>query len=103
MITSIYVTVSGYDEAKKLAKLLLEKKLVACANIFPITSIYYWKGELQNDNEHAMIMKTQTDLVDKLITELKEYHSYEVPCIVSWDVAKGNEDYIAWVEDETKQ
>lgn len=102
MITSIYVTVSSNAEAKELAKMLLEKKLIACANIFPIESIYFWNGQLQEDNEHAIIMKTQTKLVDEVIIELKKLHSYDVPCIVSWDVANGNKEYIAWVKEETK-
>ncbi len=101
MYTSVYITASSMDEAKGLAKTLLEKKLIACANLFPINSIYYWNNELQEDNEFAMILKTRAELVDKLLVEVKNIHSYDVPCIVTWPIAKGSEEYLSWIDHET--
>jgi len=102
MFTSIYVTAKSDNEAKAIARALIEKKLIACANLFPITSLYYWDNELQDDAEIAIIMKTRSNLVDSVINELKKIHSYDVPCIVSWPIANGNSEYLAWVEQETQ-
>jgi periplasmic divalent cation tolerance protein len=102
MFNSIYVTASSETEAKEIAKSMLEKHLIACANLFPISSYYYWDGKLQEDSEFGMIMKTRAELVDQLIDELKKMHSYDVPCIVSWPIDKGNEEYLSWIENETK-
>lgn len=101
MFSSVYMTTSSVDEAKEIAKKLLDKKLIACANMFPITSLYYWDDKLCDDSEFAVIMKTRTELLDELIEQIKKNHSYEVPCIVSWDISNGNEDYLGWIEKET--
>jgi len=103
MYNSIYVTAGSEHEAKVIAKKLLEQKLIACANIFPVNSLYYWDGDLQDDAEFALIMKTKTELVEQLINELKKIHSYDVPCIVSWSIAAGNEEYLSWIKQETKK
>ena len=101
MFSSVYITVNSEHEAKGIAKSLLDKRLIACANLFPITSLYYWNDKFQEDKEIAMIMKTRTSLMDKLIEELKKIHPYEVPCIVSWNISRGYVDYLSWVEQET--
>jgi periplasmic divalent cation tolerance protein len=101
--TSIYVTTGSMDEAKKIAKDLLDQKLIACANMFPITSLYFWDDALQEDSEIAVIMKTRSGLVDTLIEEIKKIHSYDVPCIVSWEIVTGNQEYLSWVGAETKE
>ena len=102
MFASIYVTAGTELEAKNVTMTLLDKKLIACANIFPINSLYYWENKLQEDNEFALIMKTRVELVETLIDELKEIHSYDVPCIVSWPIDKGNSDYLSWITKETQ-
>lgn len=101
MFSSVYITTSSEAEAKEIAKKLLDKKLIACANMFPISSLYYWENKLCDDSEFAVIMKTRAELLDELIEQIKKIHSYEVPCIVSWDISKGNEDYLKWIEKET--
>ena len=101
MYVSVYVTTSSEHEAKDIAKNLLDQRLIACANLFPITSLYFWDEKLQEEAEIAIIMKTRAGLVDILIDELKKLHSYDVPCIVSWDIIKGNEEYLSWIKGET--
>jgi periplasmic divalent cation tolerance protein len=102
MFVSIYITVGMEKEAKNIAKTLLKKKLIACANLFPVMSLFYWEDRLQEDDEIALIMKTRNELVDKVIDEIKKLHSYEIPCIVVWQISKGNEDYLSWIEKETQ-
>ena len=99
---TVYVTAKDEEEARKIANHLLEKRLIACANMFKIESIYRWKSAVENENEIAMIMKTQESNIQGIISEVKAVHSYEVPCVVSWPIADGNPDYLKWIKDETK-
>lgn len=97
----IYITTSGASESKKIARTLLEEKLVACTNTIPqINSLYLWKGEIEEDDESILIAKTKTDKVDQVIKRVGEIHSYETPCILQLEVKKGFECYLQWMEDE---
>jgi periplasmic divalent cation tolerance protein len=97
----VYVTAADEKEARDVADLLLKKRLVACANIFPITSLYWWKGEIENDSEMALIMKTQEKHKNQIISEIRSIHSYEMPCIEFLQISDGNPDYLKWIEEET--
>ena len=92
----IYITCKDIDEAKKISRHLIEKKLVACANIFPINNIYPWKNEIKEDNEVVVLLKTNNNYED-IETEIKKLHSYKVPAIYSWTVDKINKDYLNWI------
>jgi periplasmic divalent cation tolerance protein len=81
---------------------MLDMRLVACANIFPIESIYWWKGKKETANEFALIFKTTAARVRRLVRELKKAHSYDVPCIVTWPIPEGNGDYLKWISSETR-
>ena len=97
----VYVTTKNEEEARKIANNLLEKRLVACANFFPIKSLYWWKGKIEKDNEVAIIMKTQKRNIKSIVTEVKELHSYDVPCIEFLSIEAGNPDYLEWIKNET--
>jgi len=99
---AIYITTKDEEEAKKIGKALVEEKLAACVNIHPIESIYRWEGKVQEEGEAAMFVKTKAELADKVIQRVKELHSYEVPCIVCFPIAKGNADFLKWIEESTK-
>ena len=97
----IYITCKDINEAKKISRHLIEKKLVACANIFPINSIYSWENEIKQANEVVVLLKTNNSY-EKVETEIKKLHSYDTPAIYSWTVDKINKDYLNWVNKETK-
>ena len=99
---SIYITTKDEDEARKIGRTLVEEKLAACINIHPIESIYRWEGEIEEEGEVAMLVKTKAELADRVIERVKELHSYEVPCIVSFSIDKGNPDYLKWIEESTR-
>jgi len=99
---TVYVTAKSRAEARKLATLMLDMRLAACANIFPIESIYWWKGKMENSREVALIFKTTAVRVRRLVRELRKAHSYAVPCIVTWPIQEGNSDYLKWISDETR-
>ena len=79
MYRSIYMTLQDEKEARKLGLTLVEEKLVACVNYFPIKSIYRWQGRPEEAIEVAIIAKTRAELVDSVIKRVKELHSYDVP------------------------
>ena len=97
----LYMTARDMDEAGRIVKRLVEKRLIACANMFPIRSIYRWKGNIEDSEEVGMLIKTKSSLVPKIIREVKLIHSYDVPCIISLKIDRGNKDFLRWISDET--
>jgi periplasmic divalent cation tolerance protein len=98
----VYITTGTKKEAKKIAKVLISEKLVACCNIFKIDSVYWWQGKIEKAGEYGIFAKTKKSLVGKIIKRVKEIHSYSVPCIISFDIEKGNKDFLNWIEKSTK-
>ena len=99
---SIYITTQDEKEARQIGKTLVEEKLAACVNIHPIKSIYRWEGQIQEDDETALFVKTKAELADEVIQRVKELHSYEVPCIVCLPIEKGHPAFLKWIEESTK-
>ncbi len=98
----VYVTTPDMTEAEKLATMVVEKRLAACANILPkMKSVYRWQGKVETAQEVVVIIKTRTELVEKLIFALAKAHSYEVPCVVSWPISEGHQPFLDWIFDET--
>ena len=98
---SVYITAADEEEAGRIGRALVEEKLAACVNILPVKSIYRWEDKIEEEGEAVMFVKTRDGLVDDLIKRVKELHSYEVPCIVSFPIEKGNTDYLRWIEEST--
>lgn len=92
----IYITNPTEKEAKKIAKHLLDKKLIGCANIFPISSLYWWKGKIVDEKEFVLIAKTGEANFEKVKTEVEKIHSYTVPCIIRIP-ASANKKYFDWI------
>lgn len=98
----IYVTAKDADEAKSIARTVVEERLAACANMLgAVQSIYWWKGKLCEDHEVSLILKTSKDRKSELIARIRELHSYETPCIVCLPITDGNPDFLQWIESET--
>jgi periplasmic divalent cation tolerance protein len=94
----ILSTASGKDEAQHIARALVERKLVACVNIIgPIDSIYRWKGEVESAQEFLLLMKTDSDLFDRVRDAVKSLHSYEVPEVIQVPVENGLPAYLQWI------
>ena len=97
----IYTTFSDKEQAEKIACALLEKKLIACANIFaPHTSIYKWEGKVQSETEIAAILKTEEKHFDEIERVIKLMHSYDTPAIIGWKADKTATDFAKWIESE---
>lgn len=97
----VYITHANLEEAKKITSVLLEKKLIACVNFFPIESSYFWKGNLENSNEMVSIVKTRKENWQKIKEEVEKLHPYDVPCIMKFEV-EANKSYEDWILNETK-
>lgn len=96
----VYITAGSRDEARKLAKDLVESRFAACVNILgEVTSYYRWEGRMCEDGEVALIAKTSAACLDALVHRVKELHKYEVPAIVAIPAIGGNPDFLAWVRD----
>ena len=97
-----YITAADRDEALRIATVLVEERLAACANILDgMTSVYRWQGEIQQGREVSLIVKTRADLIEPLKRRVCDIHSYAVPCIVAWPIAEGHEPFLDWVRHET--
>ena len=98
----IYVTCGSRDEANAIARAVVADRLAACANIIDgMRSVYWWQGELSEDDETVLIFKTAAARVAELTERIKALHSYDVPCVVEIPLGTGNADYFAWIADET--
>ncbi|MCC5943232.1 MAG: divalent-cation tolerance protein CutA [Balneolaceae bacterium] len=96
----VYVTAGSREEARKIGSTLVEEKLAACANIIDgMESIYRWKDAVQTEKECVLILKTSYSNVAKCTRRIKEIHSYDVPCVISINLAEqeGNPDYLEWI------
>jgi periplasmic divalent cation tolerance protein len=97
----IYLTNPNQKEAKKIAKHLLKKRLIACANIFPIESLYWWQGKIAKEKEFVLIAKTIKNNFPKIKTEVEKIHPYKIPCIIKIPVSS-NKKYFDWLKREVK-
>lgn len=100
-MTIIYITCKDIKEAKKISKHLLNKRIIACANIHPIESMYWWKGKIVEELETVIIAKSSSKNFNKIKEEVKKIHSYEIPCILKID-SEANEGYDEWVRKEIR-
>ena len=99
----IYVTAANPEQAKAIGEALVQERLAACANVLaPVSSIYWWQGQVQHDTEAVLIAKTEAALVERVIARVKALHSYTVPCVVSLPIEAGNPDFLKWIADETR-
>ncbi len=99
LYTFLYVTASTQQEAAKIARHLLQKRLIACANLFPSKSLYWWEGKIQEEKEVVLILKTRQSKVKKVKAEIEKIHSYSVPCITEI-IVRPNEKYGKWLEEQ---
>jgi len=95
----ITTTCPNKDLAKQISKLLVERRLAACVQMFPIESIYLWKNNVCEENEIALFIKSRTDLFDKIVEAIKEIHTYEVPEIIQTPIIGGLSEYLNWIDD----
>ncbi|MCL4126747.1 UNVERIFIED_CONTAM: hypothetical protein GTU68_038354 [Idotea baltica] len=95
-------TITDIDKGKLLARQIVEQQLVACCNIVPgVTSIYRWKGELCEDQECLLVMKTTETRYIQLSKFILNQHPYETPELIALPVTQSTQEYLSWVIKET--
>ncbi len=95
----VFITVP-VEKSQELADFIVQKKLGACVNIVPeVSSIYWWKGNIERDRESLLIVKTSAEKFKELIRQVKSVHPYSVPEIIAMPIVAGNEDYLKWIDE----
>lgn len=103
-LVSVQATFANDAEARRIARLVVEERLAACANILgPCHSIYRWEGRVEEAEEVIALFKTRADRAATLLTRLGELHSYDVPALVVLPVHEASESYAAWVREESSE
>jgi periplasmic divalent cation tolerance protein len=91
-------TCASPEEAEKIARALVEKKLAACVNILPaVRSIYRWKNAIEDDQETLLLIKSSRALFNELRSEIERLHSYEVPEAIAIPIVDGLDRYLEWM------
>lgn len=103
-IVSVYAVFASDEEARRIARTLVEERLAACANILgSCQSIYRWQGEIAEAAEVAALFKTRADLAEAVLARLAELHSYEVAAAMVWPISGSLDAYAEWVTSETRR
>jgi len=100
----ILTTAPSRDEGKRIARHLVDTRLAACVNISqPIESVYRWQGQIAEEEEFLLIIKSTRELFTKIKAEISMIHSYQTPEIICLSIIDGSPDYLQWISDSVKQ
>jgi len=95
----VFMTTGSKREAQRIAQALLEKRLIACANIYgPVESHFWWQGKIEKANEFLVLMKSHQSLFSKLSNTAKKMHGYDVPEILGVSIVEGFQPYLKWLD-----
>jgi len=100
-INFVYTTYPDEKSAKEIGETLLKEKLIACYNLFPIKSGYFWHNKKEESNEFIVIFKTTKKNWSKLKKRIKQIHPYKIPCILKFEV-EADSDYYQWVKKSVR-
>ncbi|MBW4497481.1 MAG: divalent-cation tolerance protein CutA [Oscillatoria princeps RMCB-10] len=98
----VMVTAASRAEAETIAKALLEAKLAACITLLPVHSIYTWQGEVEQNEEWQLLIKTNLTQFSALEAKVREIHSYQVPEIIALPIAAGSGPYLQWLAENLR-
>lgn len=96
----VLVTASSRAEAEAIARALVKSQLAACVSLVPIQSIYTWQGELHQEEEWQLMIKTDLAQFQALETKIRELHSYQVPEIIALPIVAGSQPYLQWISEQ---
>ena len=98
-IKFFYITAPNKRQAEQIARKLLDKKLIACANVITgVSSYFVWKNKVENSKEIIICGKTTSKNQKKIVHAVKKLHSYSVPCVIFFDIKNGNKDFLKWIK-----
>jgi periplasmic divalent cation tolerance protein len=94
----VLTTAGSVDEARKIARALVERRLAACVNIVPqVESVYRWQGKLETAPEWLLVIKTEAAAFEGVRATIEALHSYETPECIMLEVAEGDQEYLDWI------
>ena len=96
---AVVTTVANREEAQRLARALVERKLAACAQISQIESVYRWKGQVQQEPEFRILFKTTDERYEQVESTIRDLHSYELPAIHAFALEHVFPAYAAWIAE----
>jgi periplasmic divalent cation tolerance protein len=97
-------TIDSEEAARALAKVVVENRKAACAQVGgPIRSVFWWEGKIDDSEEWVVTTKTAAPLADELVALIKEHHSYDTPEILVTPIISGFAPYLDWIDEETGQ
>ena len=100
----VFTTTEKKEDAEKIAKALVEKRLAGCIQVVgPIISTYWWKDNVETAEEWLCIIKSKKDIFNELEKSIKEIHPYEVPELIAMPVVAGSDDYLQWLSKELRK
>ena len=100
----VTTTVDSREAADQIAEQLVRKRLAACAQVGgPVSSTYWWQQKVESAQEWLCLLKTARRCYDKLESELRELHPYDVPQIIAVPIAEGSQAYLHWLHEELSQ
>ncbi len=104
MYVVVFITASSTEEAERIGRALVEKKLAACANVIGgVRSVYWWEGRVEEASEAMLVVKTRADKLNGLIDEARRLHSYEVPEIIALPIIHGLPEYLKWIDESVEK
>jgi len=96
----VLTTTASEDDAQKIARALVQRRLAACVNIVPrIQSVYRWKGNVEEAQEWLLLIKTTGEAFDRVQETIQEHHSYGLPECICVPIEKGSAAYLEWIVD----
>lgn len=99
----ILTTVPDVERGEAIARLLVEEHLAACVNVCaPMTSFYRWRGAVERDHEHQLVIKASRSRVRAIESRIREAHPYELPELLVLPVVDGSQPYVDWIIEETR-
>ena len=99
----VFVTAKDKAEAERIARGLLEDKLVACVNILDgVKSMFWWEGKVDQSPEALLILKSRKDRFSHIVKKVKSLHSYDLPEIIAMPIVEGSEDYLDWIDSSVQ-
>jgi len=101
----VLVTCATLEEARKIARGVVEKRLAACVNIVThaVESFYTWEGKLENNSEYLLMIKTSEERLTELQQEVMGLHSYDSPEFVVLPIVAGSEEYLKWLAESVQE
>jgi len=98
----LFTTSHKKETALKIGKSLLKDRLIACCNLLPVESAYWWKGEIVGNKEILMILKTRKENFGQVESQIKKHSGYEIPEVLAVTLSQVNKSYLDWIHSETK-